>query len=469
MTTNRRQALHYSAVMMAGAAGAAFGGEPSARRNVGLAADGGPARPSESGVGALMAWADRLWAVTYPSEPGHGSGTGLYEIGHDFQAVLRHESNGVYANRMHHAPSNQIIIGPYMIDLRGGVRVIGDLADERLTAAMPHLTDPDTKMYILTMEGLFYELDVHSLKAERLYDLVEELGIGGDPHFKGAFTAQGRVAVANNTYTGPGDTDGRLAEWDGETWTVLERKPFMEVASRDGFGNVLFATGWDERSAILKMLADGEWKTYRLPKAAHTFDHYYTTEWTRIREVETQRYLMDLHGMMYELAPFAQHDSMWGIRPICAHLRVIPDFCSFRGYLALGGNEGAASGGNFFSPQPQSGIWFGHTDDLWNFGKPKGWGGVWRNSGVNAGEPSDPFLMTGFDKKGLHLEVLSRGETTIDVQVDFLGYGEWKTYQRLTLIPGQYRFFEFPASFGAHWARLVSDRACTATAEFVYS
>jgi hypothetical protein len=35
--------------------------------------------------------------------------------------------------------------------------------------------------------------------------------------------------------------------------------------------------------------------------------------------------------------------------------------------------------------QPQSGIWFGKTDDLWRFGKPQGWGGVWRSTAVKAG------------------------------------------------------------------------------------
>jgi hypothetical protein len=30
---------------------------------------------------------------------------------------------------------------------------------------------------------------------------------------------------------------------------------------------------------------------------------------------------------------------------------------------------------------------------------------VWRSTAVKAGQPSDPFLMTGFDKKVLHLKV----------------------------------------------------------------
>ena len=140
-----------------------------------------------------------------------------------------------------------------MIGGDGKVRVIEQLVGERLTATMTHLKDPSNKLYILTMEGLLHELDVHTLKVTKLFDLTKELSIKGDPHFKGGYTSRSRVVVANNTFTGPGDTDGRLAEWDGERWTIIERKPFMEVASRSGFGSVIFATGWDEMSAILKV------------------------------------------------------------------------------------------------------------------------------------------------------------------------------------------------------------------------
>lgn len=33
----------------------------------------------------------------------------------------------------------------------------------------------------------------------------------------------------------------------------------------------------------------------------------------------------------------------------------------------------------------------------------QGWGSVWYEEKVEAGEVSDPYLMTGFDKKVLHL------------------------------------------------------------------
>ena len=51
-----------------------------AQANIGFKADTLPER-SESGVGALMPWADSLWAVTYNSHmQGTGYGLGLYRI-----------------------------------------------------------------------------------------------------------------------------------------------------------------------------------------------------------------------------------------------------------------------------------------------------------------------------------------------------------------------------------------------------
>ena len=435
----------------------------------GVQADSGPYR-TESGVGALMAWAGKLWAATYLSDPGRreGSGTGLYVIDEKLNIEKLHVSNGTYANRMLHVPSNQIIIGPYVIDMQGNFKIIEQLAGQRLTSTMRHLHD-DGKVYMLTMEGRFYELDIATLRARKLNDLVKEWSITGQPHFKGGYTNQGRVVVANNTYAEPGDTNGKLAEWDGQKWTILENKPFMEVASRYEFDNVLFATGWDESSAIFKALMAGQWHTYRLPKASHCFDQFWQTEWTRIREVETERYMMDCHGMFYELATLGFYNSIWGVRPISTHLRVVPDFCSYRGMLALGGNQATPTTGNPLSPQAQSGIWFGKTDDLWQFGKPAGWGGPWRDTDVKAGEASDPYLMFGFDHKVLHLAQTGASRAEFKVEVDILGNGAWQPYERIRVGESGYAYHVFPAGFTAHWVRLVPSAACKATAVFMYS
>ena len=95
-----------------------------------------------------------------------------------------------------------------------------------------------------------------------------------------------------------------------------------------------FSAPGDAKSGPVK-----QWLTYRLPKASHAYDHLWQTEWPRIREVETERYLMDGLGQFYELSPLGWASATWGIRPVCRHLRMIPDFASYRGFLVLGGNQ----------------------------------------------------------------------------------------------------------------------------------
>jgi hypothetical protein len=318
------------------------------------------------------------------------------------------------------------------------------------------------------MEGLLFELDVASLKSRMIADLVKELGIRRPPHFKGGFTGQGRVVAANNGFYAYGEEQAGLYEWDGKTWKVLSRKPHMDCAGRENMGNVIFCSGWDESSVLLRALVEGQWQRYRLPKASHAFDHAWQTEWMRIREVETEHYMMDIVGAFYELQPIAFEKAIWGVKPVCQHLRIIPDYCSFRGMLALGGNENTPNGdANTASGQPQSGIWFGKTDDLWSWGKPQGWGGPWRQEAVKKGQASDPFLMSGFDKKVLHIK--SDKTAGFDVEIDFLGNGSWVRYERISTGSGGYAYHVFPAGFSAHWVRVIAQTDCTASAEFIYT
>jgi hypothetical protein len=203
-----------------------------------------------------------------------------------------------------------------------------------------------------------------------------------------------------------------------------------------------------------------------LPKGGHVHNQAWQTEWMRIREVETEHFLMDIHGMFYELNPIAFEDRIWGVKPICTHLRTIPDYVGFRGLLALSGNTNSPNqDNNQYLGQPQTGIWFGKTDDLWQWGKPSGWGGPWRRTPVSAGQPSDPFLMTGFVHKMLHLK--TDKPAAANVEVDFLGNGEWVPYERIN-VPGYGRHV-FPEGFSAHWVRLTLDTDCVASAEFMYT
>ncbi len=437
---------------------------------------------SESGIGALIPWADKLWMVGYVAHI-RGSRLGLYEISEDMTMKKHPQSvTGTFANRMIHNPSEQAIIGPHFIDKNGNVRTCKELSKHRLAATMEHLTDPENKVYFLTMEGLFFECDVQSLESKQLFDLYDELEIPetGYVHFKDGHTGNGRVVVANNSYDERDYTGesfaGRLAEWDGnsDNWTILEKTAFIGVGGKNSgnfkgksiYGNPIFATGWDKKSVILKCYNDrsNEWKRYRLPKGSHSFDHAWNTEWMRIREVQTERFIMDVFGIFYEIPMMTYNGNVWGIKPISYHLRIIPDFVFWRGLFVMAGDQTDHGVG-----QPQSGLLFQNIDDLWNYGKPTGWGAVWQDEAVHANAVSDPFLMTGFDKKMVHL--MNKGAQAVEfiIEVDVLGNEEWHTYKSITVEPNGYTHHEFPDGYSAHWVRVKAREASTVTVQFVYN
>ena len=437
------------------------------RRNVGFTSETNAPR-TECGTGALMPWADALWVVTYNShKQTTGKGLGLFRVDENKKSERVHVHDGTHANRLIHQESNQCFIGPYAIDAKGNFKYIPELGgDHRLTATFRHLKDPANLVYVQTMEGLLFELDVHTLKPRLAFDLIKEFGIKARPHFKGGYAGQGRIAVTNNGFYAYGENEAGLFEYDGAKWRALSRKPHLDVAARENMDRVLFATGWDESSVLLWACIKGKWNRYRLPKGSHAFEHAWQTEWMRIREVETEHFLMDVHGLFYELQPMAFEDAIWGVKPICQHLRVIPDFCAFRGELVLGGNQTSPNADNYaVAGQPQSGLWFGITDELWSWGRPQGWGGPWRKTAVQAGETSDPFLMTGFTHKMLHVQ--SSQQMDLDIEIDFLGNGSWVKYESLR--SNGYAKHIFPEGFSAHWVRLIAKTAGTVSAEFMYT
>lgn len=161
---------------------------------------------------------------------------------------------------------------------------------------------------------------------------------------------------------------------------------------------------------------------------------------------------------------------IWGVKPICQHLWVLGDFCTWKGLLVMGAdNASPAHAENSLCAEPQSGIWFGKTDDLWQFGKPQGWGGPWWEDDVRANEASDPYLMTGFDGKVLHLSHASNEDVEFTIEVDFLGNGKWKTLETVSVAANGYKAYVFPSGYSAHWVRIISGRDCKASAQFHYT
>lgn len=132
----------------------------------------------------------------------------------------------------------------------------------------------------------------------------------------------------------------------------------------------------------------------------------------------------------------------------------------------LGGdNCSADDGGNLQCAEPQSGLWF----DLWKLGKPTGWGGPWWEDEVEANAPSDPYLMTGFDQKCLHISQQSSENVEFSIEIDFQGDGHFHRYATLEVAPNGYAQHTFPNGFSAHWVRLVANRDTVATAQFFYT
>ncbi|MCA9263202.1 MAG: hypothetical protein KDA60_05115 [Planctomycetales bacterium] len=465
---------------------------------------------NECGIGAIVPWAGKLWMVNYAPHMPRGSQHKLFSIDPDLNRPLTihpESVGGTPAGRMIHAESQQLLIGHYLIDAQGNVRVISPSdMPIRVTAIARHLTDPVNRVYYVDMEGSIWEADVHTLAIKRLF----EKPVPGW-HGKGGYTSQGRLVVSNNGELRVGNYDdllvggpahsaeerGVLAEWDGQQWRIVERRQYTEVTGPRGIAggsegdDPIWAVGWDRRSLRLKLLENGRWHTFLLPKAAYCNDasHGWYTEWPRIREITGGRWMMDMHGMFFDFPPtFSARDSA-GIRPIGSHLRYIPDFCAWNDKLVLATDETSIQE-NPLAGQPQSNLWFGRYEELQEWGPANGYGGPWVEDEVAAGQPSSPFLVAGFDRRVLHLALGRRShsmanpgerhpsenssaakrrddqtpQVRLTLQVDQHGNDQWADWKTISLEPNGHVSYIFPADFEATWLRIVADSDCVATA-----
>lgn len=399
----------------------------------------------ECGTGAVVPWAGSLWAITYGPHLPTGSSDKLYQITPDLKQIVRPESvGGTPANRMIHRETNQLLIGPYVIDAKGNVRVVPPAKmPGRLTGAARHLTDPANKVYVATMETGLYELDMRTLAVNTLIreDKINDgrfaafFAKAGRPwpngwaaapqtkvpgyHSKGLSSGFGRVFISNNgensdeARANPFVPSGVLAWWSeaGKDWTTIRRCQFTEVTTRDGiYGNEhpetnpIWAMGWDAKSVILAVTTNGaDWISYRLPKGSHAYDgaHGWNTEWPRIRDVGMDGLLATMHGTFWCFPKDFSPANPKGIRPLSTYLKVIGDFCRWNDRIVFGCDDQAQN--EFLGKrtlkkdapkryQSQSNLWFVKPEDLTTFGPPSGEGWVWLNEDVRKGEVSDPFL-----------------------------------------------------------------------------
>lgn len=427
---------------------------------------------NECGIGAIVPWQGKLYMVNYAAHEPKGSEHKLYIVDKNKNMKIYEGSvGGTPAARMIHEESNQLLIGHYLIDTEGNIRTIPiKQMPGRITAIARHLTDPQNKVYYYDMEGMLYEANVHTLETKKLYH---------NPlpgwHGKGGYTAQGKLVLANNGEAGENPKDwqvpvegqkgpekyGVLAEYDGKKFTVVERRQFTDVTTRNGIKAVpdeqapLWTMGWDKRSIRLKVMENGRWSTYLLPKAAYNNDpsHGWFTEWPRIREIGGNEMMMDMHGMFFDFPATFSKDNSAGIRPIASHLRYIPDFCSWNGQIVLATDESSIQG-NILTGQPQSNLWFGKKKDFLNWGPATGYGAIWLKDVVSSTKVSEPYLFAGFDRRMAHIINHSKSPLSFVVQIDKKGNNEWTDYKTFQLKGEEYRDFIFPENVKGEWIRL---------------
>jgi hypothetical protein len=444
---------------------------------------------SECGIGAVIPWAGKLWMITYAPHCPSGSEHKLYSIDDKLNMTIHPESvGGTPAARMIHVESEQLLIGHYIIDKTGKVRVISpNVMPGRITAIARHLADPANLAYYYDMEGMLYEVNVHTLEFKKLFNNP----VPGE-HGKGAYTAQGKLVVANNGKSGGHDNPkdwqvsqefrklgpedrGSLATFDGKVWEVIESRQYTDVTgpqgvkpTLEGANLPLWSIGWDKRAVRLKVLDQGKFHTYLLPKGCYNNDaaHGWFTEWPRIREIGEGRALLDMHGMFYNFPLTFKPGSIAGISPIGRHLRYVPDFCNWNGRLVIATDEASVQG-NRFCAQPQSNLWFGTYDDLKNWGEASASASIWAQDKVQSNVVSDPFLINGFKKRIAHFA--SDVATTFTLEIDRQGTGEWTPYTTVKVEAGGYAQHLFPTDLEAQWIRAKTDVACTASLSFNYS
>ena len=472
----------------------------------------------ECGTGALVPWADRLWAITYGPHLPYGSTDRLYEITPDLRQIVRPESvGGTPANRMIHRESNQLVIGPYFIDAERNVRVIRPEAmPGRLTGTARHLTDPAGKVYVATMEEGLYEVDVRTLDVKTLIRdgntgaVEKHVKAGGKLpagwetaadselpgyHGKGLSSGFGRVFYANNgefcrPWEDMREPTGALGAWTtgAKDWTMLRRRQYTDVATADGVwgnehpdGNPVLAMGWDYRSALLDVFTGpGEPRTYRLPKASYTYDatHGWYTEWPRIRPVNETEMLATMHGTLWTLPrTFAQGGAVAGLRPLSTYLKVIGDFTAWQGKVVFGCDDTAkaeflnvrkAKGRLKTAGQSQSNLWFVDPADLGRIGPLVGHGGVWVDDEVQPRQASEPYLFAGYAKKTLFIRHGERHRVMFTLETDRDGKGAWQVAKTVSVPAGG--LVADVSDISGEWVRVsAGDRARRVTAWFEYA
>mgnify|MGYP001230398295 CR=1 FL=1 len=393
----------------------------------------------------------------------------------------------------------------------------GDVSEAKL---VEQGSQPQTKIRvdaasaIVEEDGASYRIPVSpGYDSEEVSPPSQSLeGIFSTSLSKGAVV---KVSGKHAEYAGANVVDGSMSE--DSRW-IIKGPGTLEVdlGKKKAFQSVYLASGWKREAKHasgnfdLEAMIDGEWKLLpggrvrdnadwivpflfdkpvmarqlRVQFKDDDFNRVYELalfagkpEITRpdassdlenvrvCREVATERDLFNFGGTFYEL-PARNAQGFAKIRPVATHNLKIHDYASHFGLLFLTGLNGSPGERIIKSECKKTAIWAGVIDDLWELGKPRGTGGVWKDSGVRAGVPSLPYLMTGYDRKSVTVSTQDDAGVTLEIDVD--GTGLWVPCKTFELKAGSTVRYEFPDGFSAYWVRAVCSVDTRATVTFRY-
>ncbi|MCR9291736.1 MAG: hypothetical protein NXI32_03395 [bacterium] len=223
----------------------------------------------------------------------------------------------------------------------------------------------------------------------------------------------------------------------------------------------------DEASILV---VDDRGRRWRLPRASTGYDASTRAGELRIcREVATERDMLSVCGTFFEL-PAENADGFAKIRPIASHNLRVTDFGGYRGLFLMSGISPHAPASEHIlrSHDGKAALWAGAIDDLWKLGKPRGEGGPWKATKVEAGTVSDPYLMWAYDRRTLTLSHDQTEPVNFHIELDLAGTGLWVTYKHQRVAPGEAASLVFEPAVQARWLRVTVNKACSATAWLKY-
>ena len=303
--------------------------------------------------------------------------------------------------------------------------------------------------------------------------IFKGLSRAGDATSQGAFLlTRGAnlrtLSVLTATVTAEQTTLGDAYELSADLKLTKQKDPEVAAYVKKNTPIPLGIVTTDEASVIFEESG----VRWRLPRSASpTQDGLLARSALRkAREVCTERDMLQAHGTFYEL-PALNALGAIRMRPIATSDAAVHDYCSYRGLLVLSGVSASAALDDrhlIRSDDGKAAVWVGAADDLWQLGKPRGHGGPWLNTAVQKGAPSDPYLMTGYDKKSLRLVNHGAKSVRVAILLDVAGDGRHTEYRTLEVPAGKDLVHAFEPALNAYWVRFVADEDAVLSAQLTY-